>query len=452
MNEFTAPLIMMLVIAGVVAHAALFFASRWVRPILIVAVGYMLLSPLSSAQMIPGFETLKYVRVYSTLLIIALGVMAYRRLKIGVVSYALLAALSFYAIAALWGPNLIAGMMYKGLMVLAILSGILIGGTIGTAGELRALARVFTIGAGALGAIFLAAYVASPESISHIGRFYPWGINPNRVGQSCAPLTVVSIYTAFTDPIKRFRLVALAVVGALGFLILLTASRGAIGMAAIGSFIVIFPSLKRPFLVGGVLLVFGIGANLAISSLETVDVERIGNVNLASREEPWSDAMEYIRRSPFYGHGWVQVEQNLGGGTRNFHSIYFQLLVESGIAGFALFAIFVITGVAAWFRHLLNARRFLPESTGAVFFGGGIMASVFAHGVIESGTLMGSTINVLLLGLSAGFADRFASIVWQDSPSPSLDWTSVDHDEDAWPAAGHQAPHHGSVWLPYAEY
>jgi len=437
MGDMDISLIFGLVMVGVIAHAALLLASRWVRPMLITAAGYVVVSPLSAATLLPHFGVLKYIRVYITILIIVIGMMAYRRLRLGAVSLALFVAISFYALAGLWGPNVTAALMYKGLLVLAIISGALVGGTIGSIRDLREMVRALTVGAAVLCGVFLAAYVASPESISHIGRFHPWGINPNRVGQSCAPLAVIAIYSAFNDSSKRFRLFAIIVLGLLGFLVIITGSRGAIGMAVIGSFIVMFPMIRRPFLVGTVLLFVMVGANIAISSVEAVNVERIGKVNFDSRDEPWTDAFDYIRRSPFYGHGWVRVEDALEGGTRNFHSIYLQLVVESGIGGLALFVAFMILGAMMWSRHLLAALRSAQGAPGAVFFGGGLMASIFAHGFIESGTLMGSTVNVLLLGVSAGLADRFRWVLHHESQTPSLQAFEPMHPGYQWTEASY---------------
>jgi O-antigen ligase len=396
---------------AVVAHVALYFLARRIQPAFLILGAYVISSPLSAAAALPGVSAVKYIRVYFTLLIFGVALFAISRIRIGVASSMLIGCLSVYAAGALWGPDIVWGVLYKGLMLLAVTSGVIVGASVRDQHEIRVLMRTL-VGTGlVLGLLLMAAYVASPTSIADIGRFAPWGINPNRVGQSIAPLAVVTTYVTLFDPSKRAKLFGLSTLVLLGFLLLLTASRGAIGMAAIGAFVVALPALKRPFLVGALLLVLGVGGNFVVSSLQTIDIERLGQVNFDTREEQWANARRLIAEKPIVGHGWVQSDREETRGTTNLLSIYLQVLAETGVVGFACFVAAILIAVRSGWNRLLMAKRLAPWSVNTVFLAGGILASVLAHGVIESGTIMGSTVNIVILGMSAGLIDRLRTVI-----------------------------------------
>src|SRR5690606_38410074 len=119
------------------------------------------------------------------------------------------------------------------------------------------------------------------------------------------------------------------------------------------------PLLKRPLLLAVVLAVAA-GSLYAIAELVHVEsAERLTDLSLDTRDAPWHDAMVYFRDAPVFGQGWVfQTETRLSGSTENLHSIYFQVLAETGIFGLVLmFASIGIAGIRGLQAYYITVRE-----------------------------------------------------------------------------------------------
>ncbi len=432
MQDLDPTILLLLVGVGLIFHVALAAMAKTVNPVATLGAAFMLLAAFSVADEIPGFQMLKFARIYVTVLIVVVGFMFYRAYSFGPASLVLLGFIGFYVGAAAWGPSPVRGIMIKGLTFQTMLAGVTIALVIRTTSELQNSMRMLAIATATFAFLGITELARNPGAITAIGRYGPWGMNPNRFGQTAASMVVLCTFVMFNDTAKIWRLIALGSVSTLAFLMLLAGARGAIGMAAIGGFAVAFPLLKRPWVVAffgaagaGVMALF-------MRFLQGVTPTRLNEANLDTREEPWSDAIGHFRDSPLLGKGWVASESvREGGSTVNFHSIYMQMLAETGMVGIVIIAITMLAlaflGLRLWKQQLAVGGMTLR----ATYLAGALIAAVFAHGAVESASLAGSTVAAMLMGIGAGLIDRLPKLV-DDLPDRHAKRTSDEWYEDGY--------------------
>lgn len=409
--------LLILAVIGLGAHVALLFAGLFVRPLALLTGAFLFLAAFSVATEIPYFEVIKYARVYTTLLIIGLGVLVYRAHGYGPASIAMLMFIGFYMFAAIWGPMLGAAILWKGLYLTTVLSGITLAMSIKTAKDMRQAMRVLMLASAAFILVMLSQLLRDPASITHIGRFGPFGMNPNRAAQTMANMTIISAFVALHDPRRKWKVIGYATVITSLFLIMMTGARGGLGMALIGSFALSLPLLKRPFLAATLAAFAGGVLYLLMSVFATESTSRLEELSFDTRGAAWSQAFEYIRQAPILGQGWVIGTGARGAATtQNLHSIYLQVLAETGIVGFAFFFVTIITfaylGLCAWRRALQEGGLKLSVT----YLAGAFVVAVLAHGVVESASMAGSTIAALMMGFGVGLIDRINRIDYSVDP------------------------------------
>ncbi len=437
------PQILVLIIMGfLVVHAALGLASRWVNPLFVIVAGFVAMTPIAVSEF--GLSSMaKLGRVYFTLLLLVTAVTFKGGWRLKPTTIAYMCFVSLYVLGAVWSDQVISAFMYKGLYFLLALAGATM--AVGVSGpyDYRIGMRMMTVTAAGFAAVMLAELVRNPAAISSVGRFQPWDINPNRVGQIAAPLLILSGYIALYDKAKAWKIVAWSTMAVLSIIIIWTGSRSALFMCFIGVSVTAAPLVKRPItlIVSGILIT-GI-VFLVMNVVEAGEAtERLFTFDLIrSREGKLDDASQYIRDSPIFGQGWVYEMSGARdrGTTTNLHNMYMQILSEIGFFGGLVFV--VVMGIA--FTRGLVLLRLLHESRGyctdIAHHSVGMTLAVLAQGVSESSTMMGSTVNGLILTFGFGMMEQVIVYIRAEQAAQleydydAAGWDDDDHGDEHWP-------------------
>jgi O-antigen ligase len=123
--------------------------------------------------------------------------------------------------------------------------------------------------------------------------------------------------------------------------------------------------------------------------------------------------MKRFKKSPVIGVGWI----HFGNNSANVHSVYILILAECGLIGALLFFLVLIKLPSTFLSHLQITEDH-SASYDLTFFAGGVLAAHLLHGMVESSTLFGSTVNCLFFGLGIGILDRVLEL---DSSQPVLE-------------------------------
>lgn len=210
--------------------------------------------------------------------------------------------------------------------------------------------------------------------------------NPNDLAAFCLLQLSIAAGLLVTEPKGWTRRAALAGIGVLPFLILLTQSRGAIIALAVFSLFAFASQrvkLRRVLLA----LVLGLGVVVAAPSSVWTRMQGLRNAtdtsNLSAvdadgsaeqRYEIWRVASRIIADHPISGVGRGAYKfahqayatrsefKPIALGYRDTHSTYFNLLAETGVVGFLLFAALVIVTLADARRTRRRCRRLFPRA------------------------------------------------------------------------------------------
>jgi O-antigen ligase len=412
----TSILIGILALAAVVAaHAGLVLAGRRVHPLFILGGAFLLLAPLSMADDFQSVGIIKFARLYSTLLMLALGVAAYGLLPVGKASAALLGFAIFYVAASQWSDRPTQALLYKGLFTMTLSAGIFLGHAPRTTAELLRGLRCLGLVAGIAGVAVFAQFATAPASSLQGGRLAVWGLNANTVAMTAAGLAILCGYLAFHETSKRWRAAALAVLGLLGIVILASGSRGGLLMALVGVMVPAVPLVKRPGRLAAVLLAAGVMIFATLQLVRVERLDRLADFTAGTRDSTWEFAWKKIHEAPWMGHGWIATDR---GSTANLMSVYLQTLAETGLVGLiVLGSALVMIAVQAARMHgrLRHAGKPLADLS---YLALGLVAAVLLHGFAESGTLLGSTINSFLLGLGVGLIDHLPRLAMRRKGRP----------------------------------
>jgi O-antigen ligase len=344
------------------------------------------------------------------------------------VAVAFLLFVGFYVFAGIWSEAPIAALKYKGLYGLAVLSGFFLAYSIRDFRDLEISLRVLLVGSAIFAAFIVVEFVFHPSAIIHRNRLALWGMNANRVGQTLAPMLLISAYLALYARVKFWRMAGYGVGVVLGVLIMYTGSRGAAGEAVLGCFIISIPLVRQPLLLGFVGLVVGVAVFFSFSFSQVDATERLLDISFDTRQGVWGHALETFREAPIFGKGWVfNITEGGQASSANMHSIYLQTAVETGIVGVVFLAIVVLC-LAFKGASTLRFMRDAGVETQSAYLALGICVAVLAHGVIEAGSVRGSTLNGLMFPFAIGLLDRLPEMVEEL-------WASGDEIEAAEPEA-----------------
>lgn len=221
---------------------------------------------------------------------------------------------------------------------------------------------------------------------------------------------------AFYDRSKPWRLLAYGIAAIQALAIISSGSRGGAFMAAIGIFACALPLIRRPVLLAFTVGVIYFAGGFILDAVSPRASERLGDLSFDTRRVEWAKGWEYFSASPFIGQGWVSDEGGReGGSTQNMHSVYMQVLAETGMVGAVVFGVMLAFVLWRAFMLYVYARTHHAD-TRYVYFTVGLMGALLAHCMAESSTIMGSNINGLMLPFTIGLVDRLRELMAQEAP------------------------------------
>lgn len=388
----------------VAAHMLLAIFSKWVHPLVMLAAAFVVLSPLSAATTLPGVMLFKWARLYVTILALLITLIVIKPRQLGSGAKALLVLSIFYVAGALWSGDAVGGLAFKGMYLLTILMGL---AAVLVAADLTAIyrsLRALMVAWGILVAVFLLSLAVGRGEL-HFGRLSVLGLNANRVAEALSPAVILCCYGIFYDPAKKWRTLAYFIGVPAVALVLATGSRAGFGMAALGSMVLLLPLVRRPGLLITGMVLFGVAAMVITGLVEDTAASRVTEVNLNTRWDFWVAAWHMYLEHPIIGSGWAYMATGSGyGSSVNLLNIYLQILVEIGAIGGILAAICLAYMTWAGVRGY-RVSMYFQQLRPTTYLAWAILLSILAQGLFESGTLMGSSINAMLLAMSVGIFD-----------------------------------------------
>lgn len=386
-----------------------------------LASAFVILSPLSVATQFAYADHAKYLRLATTVLMALWGVLVARGLRPGPAVGALLAYVFVFVFAGIWSDLPHWALFNKGMFAFTCLSGVVLGGCPRSGEELRRALRPIGRVSIVAALMVVLVYLRSPGSASNMQRLALLGINANMLGQTAAPMLILLFYTVMHDRSTFSRWGSIIGILGLAVVIVATGSRGSLAMAAIGCGLLLAPQLRRGKVILGV-GVLAIAVTVVVLNLvETFAVERIigAGDSESNRAGIWSFGVRKFQSSPVIGIGWLHWGTRWG----SVQNMYLQTLVESGVIGGAVLVVYMVAFTNRW----MSQRRRMPgrsDGGGVVWFGAGLVAACLFHGLVESSTIMGTTLNALFLGFGTAIVDR-AHILTSDRARPSRTWRVV---------------------------
>ncbi len=358
----------------------------------------------------------KYARVYVTVVMVLIGLFRPGGSRFGIASYALLAYTSLYICAASWSYSPFFALVYKSFFGFSILAGLLMAhGTPNREDLLRGL-RFAVVTMGLVGLLLFVVFLSNPQASLQMGRMATGGINANRIGGTAAPVLVLCCYLFLYDKSRMWKALGCFVALLMALIIVYSGSRSAAGSAVIGAGVLALPLLKRPI----VLALFALGAIgfgvLAVNYIETEAVSRLTDTTdvlsrlIESRTRMWKHASEAFEDSPLLGQGFVESRRVA---FFNLHSLYLQVLAETGVIGALIFAASLVIMMFRALRSYLIVRIHRPL-TGLASLMIAIILSTLATGMAESNLLAGTMPQTLLFGFAVGMVDRLPALSMQE--------------------------------------
>lgn len=404
-DPFTLSIVVMGVVGG---HLMLLLLARVIHPVVLLSGTFLLLA-MVSAMLIPGAEMFKWGRLYVAGLSVVLGVFVYRQFWLTGPALAMFAFLSFYVLAGLWCDVPRSALMFKGLAYPTYLTGALLALTMKSERDIIVAMRVLVVFCLAF-AVPTTLQLFNPGSFNFVGRFDPWGISPNKLGGDGSAMLLIAMVIALFDKNVLWKAIAYATGTLLAVCILYSGSRAGAGQAAIAAAIMGLPLFKRPLLP---IMLGALSAVLLVAIMPDAGptaYERLGELDFTNRSGEWGRAIEAFRGSPIIGQGWIYTESLRGEpGTANAHSIYLQVLAETGLLGMALLAAMLVYSLRYAYGLWRISRARLIESRWC-FVAIAMGFCPFLHGLAEASTITGASINLFLVGLGFTIMTRLKAM------------------------------------------
>jgi O-antigen ligase len=373
------------------------------HPYFVIAGAFVLLAPLSVATGLSISEPAKYLRLATTLLIVGLALVSGRGLRMGPAGRALAAFVLLFVISGLWSDLPHWALFNKGMFALACFSGVALGNCVRSRDELARGLRLLGLIAAGAAVIAFASYSSDRTTESGtLGRMAVYGMNSNAVGQTAAPLLILCVHLALHERSRLWRWLMIFACTVLAEVILATGSRGAALMALAGSALLFVPLTRRPGTIAAAILICLVVGFTAFEVFDLRGSDRmITELSKNTRSGIWNYGFKMFLTSPVIGVGWVHWGDRWGA----LQSIYMQTLVEAGLIGALALAGMMNVVATRWRRthHWLSRAGHSCELSWLAL---AFLVAVFLHGLAESSTFMGSSLNALLLGLGVCLIDR----------------------------------------------
>lgn len=400
-----------LIIGGVVAAVLILFLVQSLGFLRTALIGLVLTSTLSLATELPFIFAMKYARLVITVAICAFGFYVWleRRHPLGRIATLWLLAVGVFVLAALWSSYPVRASLYKGLTMMLVLGGTLVGTQQRNLAETLENVKTIYLAFLVTCLVIFVGFLGS-GGFGGFGRLSVFGINPIGIGESAAFLIGAALVCVFTTR-GGWKTSAAAAICLSVLIILLTGSRGAAVGAVILVVVCLAPSLKRSLLpllalVGvAVLIVF-----LLPDQANNDSVSRLSNLDVGDRSSFWYHHLAKFYANPLIGVGWF--EQDLFGQLSwgQTHSVYVTVLVESGIVGGLpwLVFMFILAKYAMEWGLRDRLRQDLSAYLGAFCFG--LIAYFAFKGLIESGPIFGTTAFPFLTSYAIGTLSRAEAV------------------------------------------
>lgn len=378
----------------------------------LLAAAFMIVAPLSISGQ--ATEGIKYLRLIVTATMAGFGMFLYEKESFGSLTKSFVFFCAIFTTSALWSDNIFWALFYKGSFLMAVLGGIYMTYTIQNRQQLtnaiKLMANIGTIG----GLLLFVVFLMNPETNTAGGRMAVGGMNANTIGAAAAPMFTLAVFMSFWQQQFKRRLFYLGSATLLAITILGSGSRGATLMALVGTLMAIKPFLQKKAAtvilavalpLGGLQIVsIATGFDLA-SKIPGLSRITEGGTTENTREGMWQFSMKRFYANPAIGCGWL----HFGNSQANSHSVYIQVIVESGLVGGTFFVAFV-------FQVFIGSSRSKQELSGMaspelLALPMGIVTSVAVHGMVEASALFGTTSLPLLFGFSITLIDRLPDLM-----------------------------------------
>ena len=331
-----------------------------------------------------------------------------------------------FAVMAVFSDSVAWGLFNKSLFALSVTLGF---GSVYAVKSIEDLLKRmhllgFVAAFSALGILYLFA-TSPPEEVGG-DRLSVGGMNANIIGASAAPLFLLCLFLLLRKQQTWSRAVHFSTAIVLLSIIMATGSRGSFMMVACGSIFIMRPVLKKNmfmatfFILIPVVVYYLFTETLSSSDSPTTGgFDRItssedGTRSADTRAPVWTWAMKRFWWNPVIGCGWMHY----GNSSANVHSIYILILAECGLIGAYFFFLFLIK-IPTTFLTNLQVTNTNGASYDLIFFAGGMVAAHLLHGLVESSTLFGSSVNCVFFGFGIGILDKIMDL--DDSISTPVD-------------------------------
>jgi O-antigen ligase len=364
----------------------------------LVAAAFFVIAPLSVATELEAAPRLKIARIVicglGTVLAVASGALR----RAGATSVTVLSLAVLYVVAAAWSPFPLAGVLYKGIFLSAIVFGLALGVSLGDPPTLRRAMRVLGVVAVFASGLVLQQYRANPTEFTRVGRLAYLGMNANAVGMTAAGYLFLAVWLAMTEH-GAWRILGTLGAAVLLTVILATGSRAALAMGLLGGIIQLIPWIPHPRRVVPPVAVIAVLLVLWSASVEAVALERFADFEKNTRAGMWQAGVRRFLDAPVLGHGWLTRE---GRSTSNYQNVYLQVLAETGVVGGLLL---LVAGARILGRVMHGTRGLAPAHRTTFYLATGIVAGLALHGIAESNLLHGSNVNTFLFGFGLGLLE-----------------------------------------------
>ena len=348
-----------------------------------------------------------------------------------------------FALMAVLSDSIAWGLFNKSLFVLTVTLGF--GSVYAVTSMEDLLKRMHLLGFvaafSALGILYM--FVTSPAEEMGVDRLTVGGMNANIIGSTAAPLFLLCLFLLIRQQKTWSRVLHFTTAIVLLSIIMATGSRGAFLMVASGSIFIMRPVLKKNMFMAATFILipvivyyifteaFSSSESPTTSGFDRITSTEEGARSADTRTPVWHWAMKRFYWNPVFGVGWM----HFGTGSVNVHSIYILVLCECGLVGAFFFFLFLIK-IPTTFISNLQVLDTQSVSYYLVYFAGGMLAAHLLHGLVESSTLFGSTVNCVFFGFGIGLLDRVLDL---DTSNP----TPISEQDNLHPWAFQNQPGYG---------
>jgi O-antigen ligase len=379
-----------------------------------LAGSFVLLAPISVGTGSSVTEGAKYLRLATTLAIVSVGIFNLSRLRLGTGSRALIVFVLLFVGSGVWSNLPVWALFNKSMFGFTCLSGLVLAGSLRSASDLREGFRFLGIIAGGAAIVALAVFAKDPGGAATQDRMAVFGVNPNMIGHTASPLSILCMYVAINDRRRLWKVLMVGACCILGLIIIATGCRGAALTMMIGTSCLVAPHTRRPEVLVGVLVFAALTAFVGFEVLDIGGNDRMLNeIGKNTRSGIWNWALRYFHRSPIFGCGWMHY----GRRSATVQSMYIQVLAETGIVGAIVLLTTISLVAVSWLSGFLRLKRWrMPTATG--YFALALVMVELVHGLTESSPVVGTMMSALNLGLGIGLADRLVDLA--DVARPAL--------------------------------